>query len=176
MEEDLLAALTEGQKDCLRLVLSHNSSKEIAQALGVSPHTVDQRIKVAMRTLAAPNRVEAARTLYELERPRGYQGLVYQAPDIAASRFGGAGRPPNDGKRADGDVVREEQVAYDPALSRRGGGMRWPFATPAHRRNDLDVWQRLGWIVAIAVATILAFGTLVSSLTALGGLVLNTAH
>jgi DNA-binding NarL/FixJ family response regulator len=39
-----VARLTPAQLDCLRLVNEHLSSKEIAVRLGISPHTVDQRI------------------------------------------------------------------------------------------------------------------------------------
>ena len=43
--------LTEGQIECLLLVDRHYSSKEIASKLGISPHTVDQRIRGALEKL-----------------------------------------------------------------------------------------------------------------------------
>lgn len=52
--------MSEGQRACLKLVLQHATSKEIARQLGISPHTVDQRIKGAMAKLGARTRVEAA--------------------------------------------------------------------------------------------------------------------
>ena len=55
-----LAALPEHQRVCLRKVLEHKSSKEIAIELGISPHTVDQRLKAAMQTLGVGSRVAAA--------------------------------------------------------------------------------------------------------------------
>jgi DNA-binding NarL/FixJ family response regulator len=36
--------LNDGQRDCLRLVLAHLNSKDIALELGVSPHTVDEML------------------------------------------------------------------------------------------------------------------------------------
>jgi len=45
---DRVAKLSEGQLDCLRLVDQHLSSKEIAVELGISPHTVDQRIRQSL--------------------------------------------------------------------------------------------------------------------------------
>lgn len=56
-------ALSDGQKDCLRLVMQHFSSKEIARSLGVSPHTVDKRLKLAISAMGVQGRVEAARKL-----------------------------------------------------------------------------------------------------------------
>jgi len=82
MESDRLARVPEGQRACLRLVLRHMSSKEIGRTLGISSHTVDQRLKQAMRTLGASSRVEAARMLAALEGGAGYQPLVYQMADI----------------------------------------------------------------------------------------------
>lgn len=80
MDEDRLARVTEAQRACLRMVLRHMTSKDIARALSVSPHTVDQRIRLAMKTLGATSRIEAARLLAAAEPD--YQGLIYQSPDI----------------------------------------------------------------------------------------------
>jgi DNA-binding CsgD family transcriptional regulator len=44
----LVARLSQGQVDCLLLVDQHHSSKEIAVRLGISPHTVYQRIRGAL--------------------------------------------------------------------------------------------------------------------------------
>ena len=60
--------------------------------LGVSPHTVDMRLRTAMRTLAVGSRIEAARLLIQEDSakgltfdglPDGYQPLIYHAPDVA---------------------------------------------------------------------------------------------
>ena len=51
-----MARLTQGQLDCLRLVDQHLSSKEIAVELGISPHTVDQRIRLALQILGVERR------------------------------------------------------------------------------------------------------------------------
>lgn len=66
--EDLvtrISRLKPGQLDCLRLVDRHMSSKEIAAELGVSPHTVDQRLRVALQILGVERRKEAARVVAE---------------------------------------------------------------------------------------------------------------
>ena len=59
--------LTEPQRECLRLVLAHYSSKEIAQRLGVGPSAVDKRIERAVQLLGASSRFEAARRLAAYE-------------------------------------------------------------------------------------------------------------
>lgn len=83
-----LAALTDAQRDCLRLVYQHMTSKDIARRLGVSPHTVDMRLRTAMKTLAVGSRIEAARLLVQEEAggevmPDAYQPLIYQPSDVA---------------------------------------------------------------------------------------------
>lgn len=87
-------ALTDGQRDCLRLVYNHMKSKDIARTLGVSPHTVDMRLRTAMRTLGVASRIEAARLLVQEESGGEtgpdqsqalYQPLIYHAPDVAAA-------------------------------------------------------------------------------------------
>nr|WP_310522736.1 helix-turn-helix transcriptional regulator [Polymorphobacter sp.] len=92
-----MALLTDGQRDCLRLVYRHMTSKDIARVLGVSPHTVDMRLRTAMKTLAVGSRIEAARLLVHEDAanglgfdmpgadmlPEGYQSLIYHAPDVA---------------------------------------------------------------------------------------------
>lgn len=67
VREPEIGRLSEGQKDCLRLVLAHMTSKEIARRLGVSSHTVDQRLRYAIRTLGARTRMQAALKLSEAE-------------------------------------------------------------------------------------------------------------
>ena len=63
MDEHRLKHLTEKQRECLRLVYAHMSSKEIAKQLGVEPGTVDQYVKTAMRILGVSERRAAARIL-----------------------------------------------------------------------------------------------------------------
>ena len=56
-----LARLTKGQIQCLQLVEDHMSSREIATKLAISPHTVDQRIRLALQSLGVERRSQAAR-------------------------------------------------------------------------------------------------------------------
>ncbi len=79
--------LTEGQKDCLRLVDDLLTSKEIARKLGISPFTVDQRLDAARRKLNAPSRKTAARIYLELESRSLPQPLVYYPEHLADDDF-----------------------------------------------------------------------------------------
>ena len=58
--EFILAGLTPKQREVLDLLIEHKTSKEIARTLGISPHTVDQRIQFAKEKLGAASRNEAA--------------------------------------------------------------------------------------------------------------------
>lgn len=62
-----ISRLTAGQKKCLLLVAQHMSSKEIALRLGISPHTVDERIRRALRILGVGHRRDAALLLLRSE-------------------------------------------------------------------------------------------------------------
>lgn len=70
-----LARLTSGQLDCLRLVDEHLCSKEIAGRLGISSHTVDQRIRGALHILGVERRSQAARLV--AKHPGEYQRLIH---------------------------------------------------------------------------------------------------
>ena len=58
--EIVLSGLTAKQREVLDLLIEHKTSKEIARRLGISPHTVDQRIQFAKEKLGATSRNEAA--------------------------------------------------------------------------------------------------------------------
>ena len=64
--EFMLAGLTVKQREVLDLLIEHKTSKEIARQLGISPHTVDQRIQFAKEKLGAGSRNEAAAAYRQL--------------------------------------------------------------------------------------------------------------
>ena len=66
---ETLPALSEGEKQCLRLVAQGFNSKEIARQLHVSEHTVDQRVRTSLRKFNVPSRKEAARLFVSAEQP-----------------------------------------------------------------------------------------------------------
>ncbi len=67
------AGLTDKQRQVLDLLIQHKTSKEISRALGISPHTVDQRIMLSRAKLGVSSRSEVAqayRRLIDAELPR----------------------------------------------------------------------------------------------------------
>lgn len=81
--EQRVRRLSAGQLDCLLLVDQHLSSKEIAGELGISSHTVDQRVRQALHILGVERRAQAARIVARHRGP--YQRLIHQSPHIAAT-------------------------------------------------------------------------------------------
>lgn len=77
--------LTLRQKDCVRLVADGYTSKQIAQFLNISPSTVDNHIRSALRALNVESRAEAARALKRLETN---QRLTNQASSVDQTDVG----------------------------------------------------------------------------------------
>jgi|CXWL01.1.fsa_nt_gi DNA-binding CsgD family transcriptional regulator len=61
-------ALSEREKDALRLLLSGHDAKSIANSLGLSIHTVNERLREARRKMGVSSSREAARLLAQAER------------------------------------------------------------------------------------------------------------
>lgn len=89
---DPVAKLSQEQIDCLLLVDQHMSSKEIAGRLGVSPHTVDQRIRAALVALGLERRGEAARLVAAALPPKAgsFSFQTNLNPPPQSERKGGA--------------------------------------------------------------------------------------
>jgi DNA-binding CsgD family transcriptional regulator len=189
MDGARIERLTEQQRNCLRHVYAHLTSKEIAPLLGIEPNSVDQHIKTAMRTLGVGDRRTAARLLAEheaglhppddgpgeaLERPSAhYQPLVYQSldlvPPVDPGTFGGpieSGTQPSG--RWSGEAMREEQASF--TIVAPGGAPAFPLPIGDRRPGDLGWAARLGWVAVIAIGVALAFGGLISGLEGLSAL------
>lgn len=163
--------LTAGQLDCLLLVDQHLSSKEIAAELGISPHTVDQRIRQSLQILGVERRAQAARIVAQYCTP--YQRLIHQTPYIPgghdsgqpetavshqirhADRAGEAGGP--------GFVTEQRPASFLPSLQP-------PFATRSNPRNEMNVGQRLFWIAVIATGAAFSAGMYLAGLESLARL------
>ncbi|MBR2173322.1 DUF4019 domain-containing protein [Sphingopyxis sp.] len=63
-----LQALTEKEKETLRLLVDGHDAKSMARHLGLSIHTINERLRDARRKMSASSSREAARQLRELER------------------------------------------------------------------------------------------------------------
>ena len=78
-----LARLTDNEKECLRRRLQQQTAKEMALDLGVSPHAVEKRLKMARAKLGLSSSLEAARLLAASE---GYQRTGPQSADLDGVR------------------------------------------------------------------------------------------
>lgn len=160
-----LPEVTDGQAQCLRLVAQGYTSKEIARTLGISKHTVDQRLDRARAALGAADRAAAARLF--IAREGLSDRVVYDAPNLAAAAPGPAqtGLPDQTASGGAAVMVREAQAVYHATSPRYS--LRLPFARRREERNELGAAQRLGWILAIAVAVPTLLGSLIQGLDSL---------
>ncbi len=126
-----VSRLTPKQKDCLRLVAQNMNSKQIARTLGISEHTVDQRVRQALRVLDVTDRFQAAQRLARAEGAATYQPLIHQPEALAES-------PP-------------QPLSDDRAEPRH---RRWPeewFPSLGGNRHDLNRFEILMTIVRFAM-------------------------
>ena len=77
---EALSRLTENEKLCLRRRLVPQTAKEMAIELGISPHAVEKRLKMARAKLGVSSSVTAARLLARMEAD---QPSVPQPSDLA---------------------------------------------------------------------------------------------
>lgn len=87
-------ALTEREKQTLRLMLRGHDAKSMARELDLSVHTINERLRYARRKLSVSSSREAARVLHEVEGPSPVsphdESLGDQALGEAAAMMGGA--------------------------------------------------------------------------------------
>jgi DNA-binding CsgD family transcriptional regulator len=150
LDQDL-EKLSAAQVETLRHVFAHRSSKEIARIMGVSPHTVDERIRRAIRILGVSSRIEAARLIAASDDDAAYQSLIYQPPQLGAAAL----------------AAESEAI---PATAAAGGflSIGLPFPTRNRPINDHGLRERILWPILIAFGTIMAFAALYTVLLGLG--------
>lgn len=143
-----LTLLTGRQRQCLRLVASGQSSKEIAETLGgISHNTVDLHLKRAVKILGVSNRREAARLLVASEAgDQHIQGLGTPSPALANLTA----------DQADIDPKRMDRTHFNV-----------PFLRQGRQLNDLKPLHRLLWIGAIALLLLFGAANFLNGLTAL---------
>ena len=138
--------LTRGQIDCLILVRQNLTSKQIAPILGISPHTVDQRVRQALHLLNVDNRSQAARVI-----ARDLPDLPWHWPEGLTQ-----------------DRVKQLLTAAEDALQ-----TPLPIATEIRPVNNLSTGQRLLWILAIGLGAALGMCVYLAGLKSLGRLLAN---
>src|SRR4051812_19773873 len=166
-----IARLSPGQLDCLRLVDQHLNSKEIAAELGISSHTVDQRVRQSLAILGVERRAQAARIVAQYRGP--YQRLIHQPPYIPASEQSGqpeaaVGHQIRHADRA-GEAGKASFLTEQSPFSSRSP-LKPPFATRSNPRNEMSVGQRLFWIAMIAIGAAFSAGMYLAGLESLARL------
>jgi DNA-binding CsgD family transcriptional regulator len=179
------ARLSSGQLEVLRLVNRHLSSKEIAAELGISSHTVDQRVRGAIRALGVTRRSEAARLIGLFETAAGqdltpplrtepvYQRLIHQTPHIDAELDGvqSEGAVSSQIRHADrtGGTGTDRLETEQSALRVRSSLLPW--STPHQAHNVWGVGQRMAVIAVVAIMSSFSVGMLLAGLESLSRLI-----
>ena len=174
--ESPVARLSQGQIECLLLVDRHHSSKEIAARLGISPHTVDQRIRGALEKLGVERRGEAARMVAAALSPDDptYQRLIHQPPYIdptveAGQETSTVGTQIRHADRAGEASPPGNLTEQSPVGS--GSPLQLPFATRSHPSNEMSVGLRLIWIILIAIGATFSAGMYLAGLESLSRMI-----
>jgi DNA-binding CsgD family transcriptional regulator len=92
-----LEALTDKEKQTLRLLLDGHDAKSMARHLGLSVHTVNERLRFARRKLSASSSREAARLLRECEAALPHSLGDRELGDAPAGPIAQLGGPPDPG-------------------------------------------------------------------------------
>jgi DNA-binding CsgD family transcriptional regulator len=141
------------QIETLRLVYAHKSSKEIARIMNVSSHTVDERLRSAIRKLGVDSRTKAAILVAEHLSQETYQPLRYQSSVIGF-----------EGQNEEATGPQPEVQSPEPFWTRP------PFPTKRTPLNTHSLGERLLWPLLIAMGTIMAFSALYAVMLGLGAM------
>jgi DNA-binding CsgD family transcriptional regulator len=165
--ENPLVELTAKQRQVLDLLIQHKTSKEISRDLGISPHTVDQRIMLARAKLGVTTRGEVAQAYRRLVET--YEQPVYEDSHIGFPPLPVASRlrenvdaeplPPGSGLRvpeAPGiESPGPERPAAEPAPSVGLAAASYHHVLPEMFDGPNGTFLRLGYIGGITVFLIL---------------------
>lgn len=192
-----VSRLTAGERDCLRRVYAHMTSKDIARELGLSNHTVDMRLRTAIKKLEVNTRIEsdiagsANSAMFGAPASAEAGAAAQRSSDPNLLELGSLARTLHSPHKpvADppgGTLARPGALAGNPALAATLATDRpgmtapdpgyvdaRPFLTtrPWGQRNDLAIGHRLGWILFIAFASALTFGGVLAAFAALKALI-----
>ena len=164
--------LTEAQRACLRLVLTHHNSKEIAAIFGVSPSAIDKRIERAIQVLGVGTRFEAARRLEEHERGAFGETVPVREEarlDAPASAYERLPSEPIDVPIPPSDTPSSAQI--EPwGLVRRFFGISGAGGSTGVARNRFSVGDRIVRLIVLMVliaVTSMALVNMAMTLTSL---------
>ena len=145
-DSDTLEDLTAKQREVLDLLLEHKTSKEIAQVLKISPHTVDQRIQFAKRKLGVETRSDLANSYRRLSDVYGQ--TVYKDSRM----FAWDQKDALSGQDNSGRLAEPERIESIPTEGRN----QYNRVVPSWMEGRNGKWVRLILILAITFLAILA--------------------
>lgn len=96
---DARAALTDKEKETLRLIVRGHDAKSVARQLGLSVHTINDRLRDARRKLAVSSSREAARLLFEQEEAVPEKAGHKRIGEAAERETAKLVPPPEDGRK-----------------------------------------------------------------------------
>ena len=179
--------LTHSQRECLRLVLAHMTSKQISRELGISPHTVDAHLKAALKTLDVANRTEAALILAKAEGVSAYQPLAHQPlvmvnqqQSMAFSTHGIAqGKDVDYAELVQSESEQTRNIVQDGLADKDlFSGKNWNDLNQQTigsqktftRTNNFSIEFRIFIIIGISILSIIVFSVIVSALQSLSSM------
>lgn len=161
-DRKILEELTPKQREVLDLLIQHKTSKEISRDLGISPHTVDQRIMLARAKFKVGSRNEVAQAYSRLVSDgdpksadlRAYQQPVYQNSDVADLELSGQSALQEDAVAADRTAFRDA-LAGEPAQATEAQTEQFHHVLPEAFNGPHGTLLRLGAMTAISIMLIL---------------------
>lgn len=136
MGADPIDALSDLEKETLRLFLVSSDQKELARRIGRSPATVEQRLARARRKLNVTRSLDAALLLAEREGSKTYGTAIY-------------------GGNPDGEGVANPLKWWPP--KERGAAQSLSFfPTRGRPWNTLPAWARLSLIIGGMLTLLIA--------------------
>jgi len=142
MGDDPIAALSDLEKEALRLFLVSSDQKELARRIGRSPATVEQRLARARRKLGVARSLDAALLLAEREGNQTYGTAIY-------------------GETLRGEAEKTALKLWPP--KERGATQSLSFfPTRGRPWNTLPAWARLALILGGMLALLIAIVATVS--------------
>ncbi len=165
-------------KECLRLAGRHYSSKEIARLLGISKHTVDQRLRFATRQMGAASRFEAARRFCDddigqiAQRSDLCDPVLYDTAYIPVNADGARdGGPGREKDLLSGTASSKLHDAQTPYMFGDASKIEALFSVPVPTgkapSSPLSLRAKSVIIVGIAAISLLAFAAAIAALEVL---------
>lgn len=143
-------SLTDKQREVLDRLIEHKTSKEIARELGISPHTVEQRLRYAKAKLGVERRSDLASTYRALRttyKEIAYEDLCVDFPGSMPDPSVGTSERLVDAK-SDASILNGR---VDAAITDREVRI-----VPAMFEGRTGTWMRIGAIFVIALCIIVA--------------------